>query len=310
MEVRSSYPDYKTIRQWALQGYLPEEGAEGKELWANQFRQDKYVYYSPDEVCAATKEQLHDYFRPERERRNALARDKLLKQRKLEKEEAKRLLKLEQDEMIRNTVQPYIERIAELQRVIKVISSDKATGEAGSQIIVLDTETTGLDPEKDELLQVSIIDGNGNTLFNSYFNPCVKSWDGAQRVNGISPDMVKDAPRISDKLVDINSILCGAKKIIGYNTSFDIEFLANNGVYVPHGAEMVDVMEMFAPIFGEWSDHYESYKWQKLTTAAAYYEYDWNSHPFEAHNSLADCYATLYVYNRITALQSEQGIRS
>ena len=111
--------------------------------------------------------------------------------------------------------------------------------------------------------------------------------------------MVQDAPRISDRIIDINTLLCGAKKIIGYNTSFDIGFLANNGVCVPQDAEIVDVMADFAPIYGEYSEHYGDYKWQKLTTAASYYGYDWNCHPYGAHNSLADCYATLYVYNKI-----------
>lgn len=43
----------------------------------------------------------------------------------------------------------------------------------------------------------------------------------------------------------------------------------------------------------------EDYKWQKLTTAAAYYDYDWNVKGIEAHNSLADCFATLFVYHKI-----------
>ena len=34
--------------------------------------------------------------------------------------------------------------------------------------IVIDTETTGLDFEHDEILQVSIVDLDGNLLFNSY----------------------------------------------------------------------------------------------------------------------------------------------
>ena len=38
-------------------------------------------------------------------------------------------------------------------------------------LIVVDTETTGLDASIDELLQVSIIDGDGNTLYNGYFKP-------------------------------------------------------------------------------------------------------------------------------------------
>ena len=48
------YPNHKTARQWAKQGFLPIEGAKGIELWANRNYKDKYIYYSPDEVAAAT----------------------------------------------------------------------------------------------------------------------------------------------------------------------------------------------------------------------------------------------------------------
>lgn len=44
---------------------------------------------------------------------------------------------------------------------------------------------------------------------------------------------------------------------------------------------------------------YNSYKWRKLITAAAYYGYDWNCRAEGAHNSLADCYATLYVFKKL-----------
>lgn len=40
-----------------------------------------------------------------------------------------------------------------------------------SKKIVIDTETTGLNAKTDELLQVSIIDTDGNVLFDSYFKP-------------------------------------------------------------------------------------------------------------------------------------------
>ena len=296
------YPDHKTARQWALKGFLPIEGARGIELWANRSYKDKYIYYSSDEVAAATAEQLSDFFRPERERRNAKAKVRRQRQKAERQAQIERERKAEQQEIINNAVKPYLARILELHKIIKAISAANAPSRSESKTLVIDTETTGLDPEMDELLQVSIIDSDGNALFNSYFKPCAKSWADAQRVNGISPEMVQGAPSISEKIAEINEIMTQADKIIGYNTSFDLDFLNNNGLIISEGAEIVDVMEMFAPIYGEWSDYYGSYKWQKLTVAADYYEYDWSSRPEGAHNSLADCYATLHVYDKIMAL--------
>lgn len=168
--------------------------------------------------------------------------------------------------------------------------------------IVIDTETTGLDPEKDELLQVSIIDDEGNDLFNSLFRPeRTHTWDAAQAVNGITPEMVMNAPKIADKKEEISRIVEQAEAVIGYNTMFDITFLTNNDIRLPvdQSFDVVDVMLDFAPIYGEWSEEKRDYKWQKLTKAAEYYGYDWESRPEGAHNSLGDCFATLHVYKSI-----------
>ena len=164
---------------------------------------------------------------------------------------------------------------------------------------MIDTETTGLNPKKDELLQVSIIDIDGNVLFNSYFKPKATSWTSAERVNGISPEMVENAPKISEKIKEINEIVYNSETIIGYNTDFDLSFLYYNGLILSENTKFIDVMTRFAEIYGEWSDYFGDYKWQKLITAADYYNYDWNSHLENAHNSLADCYATLYIYQQI-----------
>lgn len=39
------------------------------------------------------------------------------------------------------------------------------------KIICIDIETTGLDAANDEILQISIINGRGKTLYNSYIRP-------------------------------------------------------------------------------------------------------------------------------------------
>ena len=168
-----------------------------------------------------------------------------------------------------------------------------------NKYIVLDTETTGLNAAEDELLQVSIIDNEGTVIFDSYIRPTQHTeWAEAERVNHITPEMVADAPTIAEVMPEINDILKRYDKIVGYNVRFDADFLKHNGAEFSN-AEYADAMKMFAPIYGEWNDQRGSYKWQKLTTAAGYYGYDWSAHE-EAHNSLGDCYATLYVYKKLT----------
>ena len=163
------------------------------------------------------------------------------------------------------------------------------------------TETTGLNPYDDELLQVSIIDGQGNTLFNSYIKPLyTDNWNKAMAVNHITPETVATAPNILEVKQEISRIINSAHTIIGYNVDFDLGFLSNIGIRNENAA-IVDVMEDFADIYGEWSEQYGCHKWQKLTKCAEYYGYDWGTDI--AHDSLADCKATLYCYQKM--LQEE-----
>ena len=168
--------------------------------------------------------------------------------------------------------------------------------------IVIDTETTGLNPLRDEILQLAIIDADtGATLYNQYHKPQrVAEWAEAEAVNHISPEHVEDcepitSPRCAGK---IREILDQADEIIGYNTGFDLAMLAAAGYDV--AVDMItitDVMRMYAPLHGEWSEEHQSYKWQKLTTCAANLGYDWGEYP--AHDAINDCQATRYCWKQI-----------
>ena len=160
--------------------------------------------------------------------------------------------------------------------------------------IVIDTETTGLNAAEDELLQVSIIDNEGTVLFDSYIRPTQHTeWAEAERVNHITPEMVADAPTIAEVMPEINDILKRYDKIVGYNVRFDADFLKHNGAEFADNTNFVDSMKIFSLYFS--ADN----KRCKLTEAADYFCYDWSEHE-EAHNSLGDCYATLYVYKKLT----------
>ena len=135
-------------------------------------------------------------------------------------------------------------------------------------VVVLDTETTGLKVGYDELLQVSILNGKGETLYNGYLKPVWReTWEEAERVHHITPANVADAPTIDEEIATIGSLLRSAKTIVGYNVQFDLRFLQHAGLVLDDEQEIFDVMLNFAPIYGEYNEYYGDYKWQKSLSA-------------------------------------------
>lgn len=163
-------------------------------------------------------------------------------------------------------------------------------------IICLDIETTGLNAELgDEVVQLSIIDGDGATLFNEYIKPeTMTSWEAAEAIHHISPSDVADKKPLSFFKDEIERIINHDDVEVGYNLiGFDIPFLKQVGINIKDDLEISDVMLDFAEIYGEKKENGE-YKWQKLTKCAEYYGYEFN-----AHDSLEDVKATLHCYNKI-----------
>lgn len=272
-----------TEKQWAKKHFVKKSNACGKKLWSNQSCQVFVLYLWSDEVRPMNADELAKYRAENRERRNFNAKVKLEKELKQVKNE--------------------VYRKAVFDVVKKTFSSVNNNSDKKYKYIVLDTETTGLNSSEDELLQISIIDNQGNTLFDEYIKPLFnKCWDNAMAINGITPDMVSDKPNIIEYKKELNSILNSTDVIVGYNTQFDLSFLSSVGIENKN-AKVVDVMLDFAPVYGEWRENYGCYKWQKLTTCADYYNYDWGED--NAHNSLSDCRATLFCYQQLQENKEE-----
>lgn len=158
-------------------------------------------------------------------------------------------------------------------------------------VVVIDTETTGLEPGKDEVLSIAIVDLDGNALFYSLIRPLErKRWPKATEVHGITWKDVKDKPTIYDVGNEISDILENASLIVGYNVDFDMDMLTENGL--PNvNTNRYDLMEEFAQAYGRWSDRKCGYLWCKLEQCARHFGYE-----FTAHNALEDAKATAYCY--------------
>lgn len=166
-----------------------------------------------------------------------------------------------------------------------------------SKIICLDTETTGLHAGRDEILQLSIIDGNGKVLFDELVKPAHrKKWVEAQEINGITPEMVKNKLPLSAYDDKLSGIFRNALKIVGYNLEFDLKFLEKSDInaseYI-YPENCVDVIKEFVPIYGHVDRNHGDFKFKRLKTCARYYKYSWEG---DAHNALEDAKATMHCY--------------
>ena len=97
--------------------------------------------------------------------------------------------------------------------------------------IVLDTETTGLNPDKgDRIVEIGAIElvnhiPTGNT-FHCYLNPLLEGEMPIEsfKVHGLSVDFLSDKPLFSEMIRNL-IIFIGDSKIIIHNAKFDIGFI-------------------------------------------------------------------------------------
>ncbi len=97
--------------------------------------------------------------------------------------------------------------------------------------VVLDTETTGLNPDKgDRLVEIGAIElinliPTGNT-FHSYLNPMIKGEmpEESFNVHGLSTDFLSNKPLFSEIIENLLNFV-GDSKLVIHNAKFDIGFI-------------------------------------------------------------------------------------
>ncbi len=97
---------------------------------------------------------------------------------------------------------------------------------ADTQYVVLDCETTGISPKKADIIELAIVDALGETLFESLLMPhdSITIEERASGVNGITSEMLEDAPTLADTWPELREILTSAH-LVTYNASFDVPFI-------------------------------------------------------------------------------------
>ena len=95
--------------------------------------------------------------------------------------------------------------------------------------IVLDTETTGINPKLgNRIIEIGCVELENRMLtgnnFHVYINPDRESEEGALNVHGLTTEFLRDKPRFHEIVEDLRAYIQGAEVII-HNAPFDLGFL-------------------------------------------------------------------------------------
>lgn len=118
-------------------------------------------------------------------------------------------------------------------------------------VTFLDVETTGLSPffgdRICEVAAVSCLGGREIGRFSALVNPCRPISLRAAKINGITSDMVADAPRFSAIAHHVLEFI-GSGAVVAHNAPFDLAFLAMElgraGIAVPTQLPVVDTLAL------------------------------------------------------------------
>jgi DNA polymerase III subunit epsilon len=129
--------------------------------------------------------------------------------------------------------------------------------------VFIDTETTGLGPWS-EVIEISVVDWQGNTLVDTLIRPSQTIPESVIWVHGITNDMVRQSPTWDEAWPTIQASLSG--RYIGiYNAEFDLRLMRQS--HEQYGlAWDVDEQRCFC-IMKLYAHFHSQGRWQKLEAA-------------------------------------------
>lgn len=164
--------------------------------------------------------------------------------------------------------------------------------------VVFDLETTGLDVMSNgitEIGAVKIIDGKIKEQFTTLVNPGYFISEENVAITGITAEMVKDSPKISEVLPDFMKFIEGSV-LVAQNSSFDMKFIkrfANAEEYEVNN-KVLDTVEISRQVLPQLRKN-------DLKTLAEHFGI-----VFRHHRALSDAYATAEIFIELIKIKNSK----
>ncbi|WP_262172951.1 PolC-type DNA polymerase III [Saccharococcus sp. Marseille-Q5394] len=169
--------------------------------------------------------------------------------------------------------------------------------------VVFDVETTGLSAVYDtiiELAAVKVVNGELKERFERFANPHHPLSSTTIELTGITDDMVKDAPEVSEVIKDFKEFI-GDAILVAHNASFDMGFFyeaSKKAGLHDKNYPVIDTLELARFLYPEMRNH-------RLNTLAKKFDIELTQH----HRAIYDTEATAYLFIRLMKeAATEKGI--
>ena len=175
-----------------------------------------------------------------------------------------------------------------------------------NRTVVLDTETTGLNPQEGHrIIEIGCVELVNRRLtgkrYHEYLNPGRDIDAGALEVHGISNDFLKDKPRFADIAADFLAFIEGAQLVI-HNAPFDVGFI-NHELALLNGGGFRQ-LEEFCTVFDTLTYARKKHPGQRNSLDALCKRYSIDNSHRELHGALLDSEILADVFLLMTGGQS------
>jgi len=159
--------------------------------------------------------------------------------------------------------------------------------------VVVDIETTGLSPDKSEIIEISaikVINGSEEETFSRLIKPKGRVSSFITSLTGITNSMLENAFDLENVLTEFKNFSDGYV-IMGHNVKFDIRFLnfyMQKILEKPFDNDYIDTLRVSRKLLPKLRSH-------RLGILAEYYGIDTRG----MHRALKDCEVTNYCYNQM-----------
>lgn len=159
-----------------------------------------------------------------------------------------------------------------------------------ASFVVIDVETTGLDPALERVCEVGaikLVDGKESSRYHSLVQPNHVMSSGARAKHGITDEMLREAPTFDKIALDLRKFIAGTI-LVAQNAGFDVAFL--NAEFVRAGMTRLAIPAIDTIPLA-----------RKVRPGLPTYNLDNLAHHFkvefrERHRSIGDCEVTGVIF--------------